>query len=166
MYDLADAGGKSGAPSPRASGTTGLAVRRLAHVPPLAKVLFPLAIGWGARGGSHAGHKALPTCTSCNAYAATFGSSTQLSLSYSFLIRLKWVQRGGGGSWNPKVCVPKMAQINMSFCKFHFFPGGNGCTVRARCAPFGAISQLSAPNWTPTERQQTATLEPKKHPIT
>ena len=26
----------------------------------------------------------------------------------------------GGGSWNPKACVPKAAQINISFCKFHF----------------------------------------------
>ena len=26
------------------------------------------------------------------------------------------------GVWNPKVCVPQMAQINISFCKFHFFP--------------------------------------------
>ena len=29
---------------------------------------------------------------------------------------------GGGGVWNPKVCVPKIAQINISLCKFHFFP--------------------------------------------
>ena len=32
------------------------------------------------------------------------------------------IGRGGGGVWNPKVCAPKMAQINISFCKFHFFP--------------------------------------------
>ena len=24
--------------------------------------------------------------------------------------------------WDPKVCVPKMAQINTSFCKYHSFP--------------------------------------------
>ena len=29
---------------------------------------------------------------------------------------------------------------------------GNGCTVRPRCATFGAITQLSTPNWTLTER--------------
>ena len=28
----------------------------------------------------------------------------------------------GGGVWNPKVCVPKMADINISFCKFQYFP--------------------------------------------
>ena len=31
----------------------------------------------------------------------------------------------GVGVWNPKVlklCVPKMAQIKMPFCKFHLFP--------------------------------------------
>ena len=27
-----------------------------------------------------------------------------------------------GGVWNPNFCVPKMAQIDISFCKFHFFP--------------------------------------------
>ena len=27
---------------------------------------------------------------------------------------------GGGGPKNPKVCVPKIAQINISLCKFHF----------------------------------------------
>ena len=31
-------------------------------------------------------------------------------------------KRGGGGFWNPKVCVPKIAQINISFCRFHFLP--------------------------------------------
>ena len=31
-------------------------------------------------------------------------------------------ERGGGGVWNPKVCVPKKAQIDISFCKFPFFP--------------------------------------------
>ena len=30
--------------------------------------------------------------------------------------------RNEGGVWNPKVCGPTMAQINISFCKFHFFP--------------------------------------------
>ena len=29
---------------------------------------------------------------------------------------------GGEGVQNPKVCVPKMAQINFSFSKFHIFP--------------------------------------------
>ena len=27
----------------------------------------------------------------------------------------------GEGVWNPKFCVPKLAQINISFCKFHSF---------------------------------------------
>ena len=32
-------------------------------------------------------------------------------------------KRGGGeGVWDPKVCVPKMAQINISSCKCHVFP--------------------------------------------
>ena len=35
-------------------------------------------------------------------------------------------------------------------------PSGNGCTVRPRCATFGAITQLSPPNWTLTERYYTA----------
>ena len=30
----------------------------------------------------------------------------------------------GGGVWNPKVCVPKMARINISFCKFGSGGGG------------------------------------------
>ena len=36
-------------------------------------------------------------------------------------------EEGGGGKkvWNPKVCVPKIARINISFCNFHFFPQGN-----------------------------------------
>ena len=49
---------------------------------------------------------------------------------------------GGGDGWgggglepkSPKVCVPKRAQINISFCKISFFPamksgseGGGGC---------------------------------------
>ena len=29
---------------------------------------------------------------------------------------------GGGEPKSPKVCVRKIAQINISFCKFHFFP--------------------------------------------
>ena len=29
------------------------------------------------------------------------------------------------GVWNPKVSVPKIAQINISTCKFHFFPRRN-----------------------------------------
>ena len=33
-----------------------------------------------------------------------------------------WIRRERGGVWNPKVCVPKMAQINISFWKFLFFP--------------------------------------------
>ena len=43
--------------------------------------------------------------------------------------------RMGGRVWNQKVCVPKMAQINSFFCKFHFSPtmisgsrGGGGVT--------------------------------------
>ena len=43
-------------------------------------------------------------------------------------------------------------------------PSGNGCTVRAQCAPFEAITQLSPPNWTLTERYYTATLAPRKQP--
>ena len=34
-------------------------------------------------------------------------------------------EKGGEGVLepkSPKVCVPKKAQINISFCKFHFFP--------------------------------------------
>ena len=34
-------------------------------------------------------------------------------------------QLGGKGGLEPKspnVCVPKIAQVNLSFCKFHFFP--------------------------------------------
>ena len=27
----------------------------------------------------------------------------------------------GGGVWNPQICLPKIAQINISFCKFNFF---------------------------------------------
>ena len=42
--------------------------------------------------------------------------------------------------------------------------GGNGCTVRTRCAPFGAITWLSHPNWTLTKRYYTATLAPGKRP--
>ena len=36
-------------------------------------------------------------------------------------------RRGGGGlePKSPKVCVPKIAQINISFCKFHRFPPRN-----------------------------------------
>ena len=41
---------------------------------------------------------------------------------------------------------------------------GNGCTVHARCAPFGAITKLSTPLWTLTERYYTATLAPRKQP--
>ena len=34
-----------------------------------------------------------------------------------------WAGVGGeGGIWNTKICGPKMAQINISFCKFHFRP--------------------------------------------
>ena len=33
-------------------------------------------------------------------------------------------RRGGEGKgiWDPKVCGPKIAQINISFCIFHFAP--------------------------------------------
>ena len=31
-------------------------------------------------------------------------------------------ERGRGGVWNPKVCVPKMARQEFPFCKFWFFP--------------------------------------------
>ena len=27
-----------------------------------------------------------------------------------------------GGSWDPKVCVPEIVQLNISFCTFRFFP--------------------------------------------
>ena len=30
--------------------------------------------------------------------------------------------RGGGGVWDPKVCVPKMARSDFPDCKFRFFP--------------------------------------------
>ena len=49
------------------------------------------------------------------------------------------VGTGGGGVWNPKVCVPKMPQINVSVWKFHFsnheiwFQGGGG----ASCTRWG-----------------------------
>ena len=29
---------------------------------------------------------------------------------------------GGGGGWNPTVCVPKKAQINICFCEFQLSP--------------------------------------------
>ena len=29
-------------------------------------------------------------------------------------------ERRGGGVWNPKICAPKIAQINIFFCKFHY----------------------------------------------
>ena len=32
------------------------------------------------------------------------------------------MRREEGGVWNPNFCVPKIAQINISFCKFLFFP--------------------------------------------
>ena len=47
---------------------------------------------------------------------------------------------GGRGVWDPKVCVPKMAQTKLSFGKFHFpplfphlnnFGGGGGGTPLA-----------------------------------
>ena len=48
-------------------------------------------------------------------------------------------ERTGGGSGNPKVCAPKVAQINISFCKLHLFPlwnpgprGGGGVPLLLR----------------------------------
>ena len=42
-------------------------------------------------------------------------------------------RRGGGGVWDPKVCVPKMAQSEFPNCKFRFFPRRSlaRATVRA-----------------------------------
>ena len=37
-------------------------------------------------------------------------------------ILCEYIRREKGGGLDPKICVPKMAQINLSFCKFHFFP--------------------------------------------
>ena len=31
-------------------------------------------------------------------------------------------RRRGGEVWTPKVCVPKLARINIHFCKFYHFP--------------------------------------------
>ena len=52
-------------------------------------------------------------------------------------------RRGGGGVWNPNICVPKMAHNNFSFCKSHFFPiqnlargGGGGSPSSYGCQPF------------------------------
>ena len=55
-------------------------------------------------------------------------------------------KRGGGGVWNPKVCVPKIIQINISFRKFHFshyeiwvrgWGGGGGYPLSSNgCQPF------------------------------
>ena len=61
--------------------------------------------------------------------------------------------RGRRGVWNPKICVPKIAQTNSSFCKFHFFPtmksgtrGGGGGWHKASvsdCLPLAAPIGLS-----------------------
>ena len=40
-------------------------------------------------------------------------------------VGMYWKRGRGGGGWNPKNCEPKMAQINISYCKFHSFPIGN-----------------------------------------
>ena len=39
-------------------------------------------------------------------------------------VRVLLKRRGGGvlEPKSPKVCAPKIAQINISLCKFHFFP--------------------------------------------
>ena len=48
---------------------------------------------------------------------------------------------GGEGVWDPKVCASKIAQNNVSFCKFHFFPpsnlgpGGGGGVQRGGALP-------------------------------
>ena len=51
-------------------------------------------------------------------------------------------ERGGGGLWNPKICVPKMAQINISFFPtMNLSPGGvpGGGVSSCGCQPFQYI---------------------------
>ena len=50
-------------------------------------------------------------------------------------------ERGGGGVWDPKVCVPKMARPDFAGCKFRFPPmvtlvwGGGGGFPSCGCPP-------------------------------
>ena len=55
----------------------------------------------------------------------------------------------GGGVWNPKVCGPKMAQIHISFCTFHFsrheirVRGGGDSSCG--CQPFQSVPTHPGP---------------------
>ena len=49
-------------------------------------------------------------------------------------------RKGGGGGWDPKVCVPKLARSHFPDCKSHFFPrwslslgGGGGAPPLLSC---------------------------------
>ena len=48
-------------------------------------------------------------------------------------------ERRGEGVWNPKLCVPKIAQINISFCKFHFPPRYRGGSRVGGGGPGGGV---------------------------
>ena len=50
-------------------------------------------------------------------------------------------EAGGGGGWHPKVCVPKMARINISFCTLHFsaMKSGSGGGGGGEASLSGAI---------------------------
>ena len=44
-----------------------------------------------------------------------------LKLSMDGLVRLTLEERKGGGVWDPKVCIPKMARSDVPDCEFCFF---------------------------------------------
>ena len=63
-----------------------------------------------------------------------------------------WAESGGGGVWDPKVCVPKMARPDFPDCKFRFFPrlslcsGGGGGFSECSCADVCLLFVTSTPH--------------------
>ena len=58
------------------------------------------------------------------------------------------LEGGGGGGWDPKICVPKMAQPDFPCCKFPFFPlwsiwSGGGAVQRGVTPPSSTVHSHS-----------------------